>query len=133
MAIYVYPAIFIQKENGYTVTFPEFDSYSIEGKNLAEGMKKAEDILSESLINLEDGHLEIPIPSDINDLKVEGNSFTTYIQCDTVIYRRLMKGKAVKKTLSIPAWLNTAALNAGLNFSHILQEALKRELGIDDL
>lgn len=133
MAIYVYPAIFTPKEHGYIVTFPEFESYSIEGKNLAEGMKVAEDILSESLISLENGKMEIPTPSDINDLKAEGNSFTTYIQCDTIIYRRLAKGNAVKKTLSIPAWLNTAALNAGLNFSHILQEALKRELGLDDL
>lgn len=130
MAIYVYPAIFTQKENVYTVTFPDFSYCSTQGKNLAEGMKMAENVLSEMLIHLEDRKMNIPAPSYINDLKAGGSTFTTYVQCDTMMYRRSMKKMVVKKTLTIPSWLNDAALNAGLNFSHILQDALKRELDL---
>lgn len=73
---------------------------------------------------------EIPTASDIHALVMEGAAFATYISCDTTAYRRLMNNAAVKKTLSIPAWLNESAIAAGLNFSQVLQEALKQRLDI---
>lgn len=53
-----------------------------------------------------------------------GKIMAKYISCDTTVYRRLMNNAAVKKTLSIPSWLNDSAIAAGLNFSQVLQEAL---------
>ncbi len=93
-------------------------------------MNMAQDALSLMLTHLEDLKREIPDASSINALDVNGNEFATYISCDTAVYRRLMNKTAVKKTLSIPSWLNDSAVAAGLNFSQVLQDALKQQLNI---
>ena len=69
--------------------------------------------------------------SDIEGCYTSGESDTvSLVCCDTLAYRKLYSNKAVKKTLSIPAWLNTMAERADLNFSNVLQEALKLRLDI---
>ncbi len=90
----------------------------------------AEDVLSLMLTHFEDWHQEIPQPSAINNLATENGAFATYISCDTTVYRRLMNNTAVKKTFSIPSWLNHSAVAAGLNFSQVLQDASKQQLNI---
>lgn len=130
MASYVYPAVFTQEENGYFIDFPDFDSCYTQGKDLADGIHMAEDVLSLMLTHFEDEGREIPKASNINDLQRGEGVFATYIACDTVLYRRLMNNMAVKKTLSIPSWLNDSAMAAGLNFSQVLQEALKQQLSL---
>ena len=130
MAKYIYPAVFTPEENGYFIIFPDFDSCYTQGNDIADGIHMAEDVLSLMLTHLEDKHQEIPKPSAINDMKTESDAFATYISCDTTIYRRLMNNTAVKKTLSIPSWLNDSAVAAGLNFSQVLQDALKQQLNI---
>ena len=77
----------------------------------------------------EDGK-EIPKASGAKEVQTEGDSFVTLIACDTVEYRKLYDNRAVKKTLSIPAWLNTLAEREGVNFSMVLQNALKSQLHI---
>ena len=67
---------------------------------------------------------EIPKASDPASLKVSENEFVNFIACDTMAYRKMYNNKAVKKTLTIPEWLNEAATSMGLNFSQVLQEAL---------
>ena len=61
----------------------------------------------------------------------EQSAFVSYIACDTLEYAKRLSNRSVKKTLSIPEWLNEAALAAGINFSQTLQEALKMQLGIN--
>ena len=124
MAKYIYPAVFTPEENGYFINFPDFESCYTQGNDLADGISMAEDVLSLMLTHFEDERRTIPTASQINDIVVENDSFTTYISCDTTVYRRLMNNTAVKKTLSIPSWLNDSATAAGLNFSQVLQEAL---------
>ena len=131
MAKYIYPAIFTSEENGkFSITFPDIDGCYTCGDDLGDGMEMAQDALSLMLTHLEDEKRAIPPASDINDLNVQSDGFATYISCDTTIYRRLVNNTAVKKTLSIPAWLNDAAMAAGLNFSQVLQEALKSQLNV---
>ena len=130
MAKYVYPAVFTPEENGYFIEFPDLKSCYTQGTDIADGINMAEDVLSLTLTHFEDEHREIPTPSEINNLQTENDSFATYISCDTTVYRRLMNKTAVKKTLSIPSWLNDSAVAAGLNFSQVLQDALKQQLGI---
>ena len=72
----------------------------------------------------------IPAASDLRAMKTEGKAFASLVRCDTIEYRRFYDNKAVKKTLTIPAWLNTMAERKGVNFSAALQSALKRELNI---
>ena len=130
MAKYIYPAVFTPENNGYFIDFPDFDSCYTQGKDIADGISMAEDVLSLMLTHFEDEHREIPNPSAINDLQTANGAFATYISCDTTVYRRLMNKASVKKTLTIPSWLNDSAVAAGLNFSQVLQDALKAELNL---
>lgn len=128
MASYIYPAIFTPEERGYFIHFPDFESCYTQGKDLADGISMAADVLALMLTHMEDEKREIPSVSQITDLRLENGSFATYVSCDTTTYRRLMNNTAVKKTLSIPSWLNDSAIAAGLNFSQVLQDALKEQL-----
>lgn len=131
MAKYIYPAIFTPEECGkFSINFPDIDGCFTCGDDLADGMDMAQDALALMLTHLEDEKQELPIASALNSLHMAGDSFATYISCDTTVYRRLMNNTAVKKTLSIPSWLNDSAVAAGLNFSQILQDALKQQLNI---
>ncbi len=129
MAKYIYPAIFTPEEGGkFSIVFPDISGCYTCGDNLADGMEMAQDALALMLTHLEDEKREIPTPSAINSLLVKNDAFVTYISCDTTLYRRLMNNAAVKKTLSIPSWLNDSAIAAGINFSQVLQDALMQQL-----
>ena len=65
-----------------------------------------------------------PIPEPSRSFRVKEGEFVNYIVCDTMEYRKMYSSKAVKKTLTIPKWLNEEAVSIGVNFSQVLQEAL---------
>lgn len=130
MAKYIYPAIFTPEDGGYNVNFPDFESCYTEGNTLEEAMEMADDVLCLTLYDMEETGEKIPAPSSIKDIQTNENEFVSLIHCDTVEYRKYFDNKAVKKTLTIPNWLNTIAERKGVNFSLILQNALKRELNI---
>ena len=131
MAKYLYPAVFTKEEKGnYSINFPDIQGCNTCGDDVEDGYKMAEDVLALMLTHMEDNKEVIAPPSAINDLAIDQDSFATLISCDTTEYRKLYGSKAVKKTLSIPEWLNTAALEANINFSQVLQEALKVKLGV---
>ncbi len=125
MAKYVYPAIFTPEEDGsYSIVFPDLEGCYTCGDNLEDGIEMAEDALALVLYGYEKDGREIPVPSARSAFSVSGNDFVNFIACDTMKYRKMYNNKAVKKTLTIPEWLNEAASSMGLNFSQILQEAL---------
>lgn len=128
MAKYVYPAIFTPEEKGFSVVFPDLEGCYTCGDDLADAMEMAEDVLAFTLYSLEKRGEAIAKPSEA--LNVKGGEFVNHILCDTLEYHKRNNTKAVKKTLSIPEWLNESATAAGLNFSQVLQNALKQELGI---
>lgn len=128
---YVYPAIFTEENDGkYSVDFPDLDGCFTCGDNLDHALYMANDALSLMLVHFEDEHRDIPAPSHVRDIKVKDNEFVSLVQCDTVQYRKLINKQAVKKTLTIPAWLNESAMAAGLNFSQVLQEALIQKVNM---
>ena len=90
----------------------------------------AEDVLAFTLYDYEKEKKAIPEPSVVNKLIIEPNEFANYITCDTIGYQKRNNNKAVKKTLSIPEWLNEAAMAAEINFSQILQDGLKKKLNL---
>ena len=129
MAKYVYPAIFTKEENGcYSIVFPDLEGCYTTGDSLVDGIYMAEDVLAFTLYSLEKRHLEIPKSSEIQN--VDKDSFVNLIACDTLEYQKMNNNKAVKKTLSIPEWLNEKAVEVNINFSQVLQEALKEKLGV---
>lgn len=129
MAKYIFPAIFTpEDEGGYSILFPDIKGCYTCGDTLEDGLIMADDALALMLVNLEDENKEIPRPSAINELSMTGDEFATLISVDTEVYRKTLNNLAVKKTLSIPQYLNQAAMAAGINFSQVLQEALKEQL-----
>lgn len=92
------------------------------------GKTMAEDALSLVLNQYETEDKTIPIPSDCHILKTDERSFVSLIKCDTLEYRKRFSNKAVKKTLTIPEWMNDEATKLGINFSQLLQEALMQKL-----
>lgn len=131
MAKYVFPAVFHSaEEGGFCISFPDIEGCYTQGEDIADGLKMAEDALALMLTEYEDSHKEVPVPSKINSLILSDGDFASYVSCDTTLYRRMLNSMAVKKTLTIPSWLNDSATAAGLNFSQVLQEALKEKLGV---
>lgn len=128
MAKYVYPAVFTPDDDAYSIRFPDFESCYTSSETLADGIDMAHDVLCLTLYTMEQNGEEIPVASQIRDVKCGKGEFTTLVSCDTDWYRRYFEGKSVKKTLTIPSWLNDMSEKAGLNFSSILQAALKKEL-----
>ena len=131
MAKYFYPAIFTEEKNGnITVYFPDLEGCSTYGHDIIDALAMAGDSLSLMLYDMEEDNDPIPEPTPLQDLKVKKGSFASYISVDTMQYRKKFHNRAVKKTLSVPEWLNESATAAGLNFSQILQEGLKQALNI---
>ncbi len=134
MAKYVYPAIFTPEEDGgYSIRFPDVPNCFTGAGNLESAMEMANDVLCLMLYELEQAGAEIPTASTVAQMQeqAEGNEFISLVACDTLAYRRFYDNKAVKKTLSIPSWLNDMAERAGINFSATLQDALKRQLQVN--
>jgi predicted RNase H-like HicB family nuclease len=127
---YIYPAVFSPEDSGYSVEFPDLPGCCTCGDSLEESLSMAKDALSLFLVELEDEKQDIPEPSPIQSLSLEENSFASLINADTAIYRQTLSNVAVKKTLSIPQWLNQAAIANGINFSQVLQDALKQKLNM---
>ena len=127
---YAYPAVFTPECGGYTVNFPDVPSCYTEGDTLAEAIENAADVLCLRLYDMEEAGEKISSPSAINTIETNDNAFVSVVACDTLEYRKFYDKKAVKKTLTIPNWLNIMAERAEVNFSAVLQEALIQKLHI---
>jgi len=126
---YAYPAIFTPVGNGeFDVKVPDLPGCRTCGKNLAEAITMAEDAVSMWLWDAENKKESIPAPTSLP--RTEAPCFSNYVVADTDEYRRKNGSHSVKKTLSIPSWLNAQAEQAGINFSQLLQDALKEKLNL---
>ncbi len=135
-----YPACFYKEENGYSVIFPDLNYLATCGETLEMALSMAVDCLAGYLYRLKRNSEAAPAPSPINELDASivakeleitsEESFITMITVDVAEYAKTHFEKSVKKTLTIPAWLNQAALEQNINFSQVLQEALKSKLHV---
>ncbi|MDE5779169.1 MAG: type II toxin-antitoxin system HicB family antitoxin [Lachnospiraceae bacterium] len=131
MSKYSFPAVFTPEENGgYSVNFPDLESCYTCGDDMTDAIMMAEDVLSLTLYNYEISERTIPAPSSPADISLSEGELINYIACSTLEYRKRFSNAAVKKTLTIPEWMNDEALRAGINFSQVLQDALKQQLHI---
>lgn len=123
----VYPAVFTPYEDGsggYTVEFPDLPGCVTEGDDLAEAMFMAEDAASGwVLTELEDGQ-KVPRATDIRNVATSEESVVNLIALDMDAYAAKYGSNAVKKTITIPAWLDTFVKENGISCSKVLQEAL---------
>lgn len=129
MAKYAYPAVLTPAdEGGYTVDFPDLPNCFTEGDSIPEALEMAKDALCLILYDMEERNESIPHPSDISSVNNNSTGIVSLVACDTLEYRKFFDKKAVKKTLTIPNWLNTMAEKSDINFSAVLQEALMEKL-----
>lgn len=127
---YVYPVIFEDaEEGGYIVTVPDIPSTFTQGDDMADAIFMAQDVIAMMIATCyEDEGKEAPKPSNIKDIKTKG--IVSMVVADTDEWRKLVDDKAIKKTLTIPSWLNRKAEKAAINFSQLLQEALCKKLKV---
>ncbi|MBU1109904.1 MAG: type II toxin-antitoxin system HicB family antitoxin [Candidatus Riflebacteria bacterium] len=122
----VYPACFyLDKKTGdYAVEVPDLPGCVSGGSSLAEAVDMATDAASGwVLTELEDGK-PVPKASGIKDIIPESSGFVSMLVLDMAAYAEKYGNKAVRKNLTIPAWLNTFAEDNNINFSKVLQESL---------
>ena len=132
MAKYVYPAIFTKEDSGlYSIMFPDFKACFTQGEDVKNGMYMAADILTLTLCDMEDSKEEIPVSSNPHEISFDKKSFISLVCADTLEYRKTYNKKAVKKTLTIPQWLDERAIKENINFSQTLQKALMEQLHIN--
>lgn len=127
---YIFPAVFEKEETGISVTFPDIDACYTCGKTEQEALENAQDVLNMMLYELVEKNKKIPSASRISGFQNTENRIYTLVEGDTEFYKRFYEKKSVKKTLTIPAWLNKLSEEAGVNFSNVLQTALKNKLNI---
>lgn len=123
-----YKIVLTPDEHGYTVFVPDFNR-GTQGENLADAMYMARDMIGIMGITLQDMGQSIPEPG-IVDCVADPHDTVTYVDVDFDEYRRKNDLRSVKKNCTIPSWLNFEAEKAGINFSAVLQAALKQELGL---
>ena len=132
---YVYPAIITPLgSNGFDASIPDLPYCRTCGKDLPEALFMAKDAVEMWLWDAENNSEPIPQASSVADtakLCETAESFVSLIAADTDDYRRKHDTRAVKKTLTIPRWLNHQAEQANAPFSQILQQGLKEYLRID--
>lgn len=128
---YIFVATFVKEDdNQYSVSFKDLPGCVTCGENLADALYMAKDVLEGWLWGMEEEKAVIPSPTDINDIASNKGEFLIPIIADMKIVRDDMNNKTVTKNCTMPYWLEKRATKAGLNFSQVLQNALKEKLDL---
>lgn len=127
---YLYPAI-LTFEEGYeiAVTFPDLPGCATSGESEQEAVEAGREALGLHLFGMEEDNDEIPVPSHVKDIELEDGEVIVMIDVFMPSVRLRQQNKAVNRTVTLPAWLNARAVECGINFSQLLQDAIKREIG----
>lgn len=124
-----YPAIMHPEEDGgYSVWLHDIAGCISQGESLSEAVENIKDALGLYYEDADDGESTLPAPSAPSSVELEVGEFVAVIEFSPGEYLKTRSTKAVKKTLSIPAWLNSMAEAQQLNFSAVLQSALVERL-----
>jgi predicted RNase H-like HicB family nuclease len=120
---YVYPAIFHENEDGhYTIIYPDLPGCISEGKSLCNALYMAQSALTQWISYLSDRNQEIPSASSAQAVKTSNGDFVNLICAE------VKDNRAVKRTVSIPKWMDDKAARSGLSLSRVLQDALNAKL-----
>lgn len=126
---YCYPAI-LTYEDGYeiAVTFPDLPGCTTSGQTEEEALRMAQEAMGGHLWCMEEDGDPIPEPTSLKDVALEENETVTLVSVYMPAIRLAETNKSVNRTVTLPAWLNAAAIERGINFSQLLQESIKRML-----
>jgi len=129
---YIYPAIFDYADDGISVEFPDLPGCLTCGDTDEEALAMSKEAMALHLWGMEDDGDPVPEPTPAGKIILEPKQVVVLIETWMPPFRDAMAEKAVKKTLTIPKWLNDIGEERKVNFSHLLQDALKSYLGVRD-
>ena len=129
---YIYPAILTYSDSGISIEFPDLPGCLPCADTSEEAAKNAKEAMGLHLWGMEKDNDPIPAPTDITKLKYSDGEIPLLVEVFMPPVRERLNNKFIKKTLSIPQWLNVEAEHAGVNFSHILQNGLKDYLHLQN-
>ena len=127
---YIFPAIFDFAEDGISVEFPDLPGCLPCADTAEEAVYNAKEALMLHLFGMEEDKEEIPTPTPFHEVRIDKNQALVLVEVFMPPFREKQHTRFVKKTLSIPSWLNAEAEHCGINFSQVLQNALKEQLHI---
>ena len=127
---YVFPAIFTYEEDGISIEFPDLPGCLSCADTTDEAIKMAKEALALHLYGMEEDNDEIPKDTPINNIDLLKNQIPMLVEVYMPLYRTAIENQSIKKTLTIPQWLNKIAEQNKINFSQVLQNALKEQLGL---
>lgn len=127
---YIFPAILNYADDGITVSFPDLPGCLTCAQDTDTALSRAKEAMGLYLFDSEQSNEEIPAPSNVHELSLENGDIPVLIDVYMPAIRARVKKTTMKKTLTIPVWLNAKAEEAGVNFSQVLQEGLKERLGV---
>lgn len=127
---YFYPAVFTYEEGQeIAVTFPDLDA-ATSGENDDDALLSARELLGCVMFGREEDGEAIPEPTPLNAVALEANERAVLVDVYMPAVRMAQNNRSVNRTVTLPAWLNAAALERNINFSQVLQDALKAQMGI---
>ena len=129
---YIFPSIFTQEDDGISIEFPDLKGCLPCGSDLEESLINAKEAMALHIYSMEKDNEIIPTQTEIKDIKTNENQAIFFIDVWMPTFREAIENKAIKKTLTIPKWLDDLATQEKVNFSQVLQRALKDHLGIKD-
>ena len=129
---YIFPCVFIYGDDGINIHFPDLDGCISFGRDEQKAWNNAKEVLSLHLYGMEQDDDEIPEPSSIMDIILDDNEKVLFVEVFMPTFRAKQDNKFIKKTLTLPQWLNIEAERAGVNFSQVLQSSLKEHLGLSE-
>lgn len=129
---YRYVAVLEYGNEEIGVYFPDLDGCITGGEDVDDALKNASDVLKLHIYGMEQDKEKIPEPTSITNLELSKNEIPVLVDIYMKPFREKMDEKFIKKTLSIPNWMNTLAEENGINFSKTLQNALIKELNIQE-
>lgn len=128
--IYYFTAVLHKENIGYSVWIDELSGCNSQGDSLAEAITNIKDAIGLFYEEYKSRNEPFPTPSAPEKVTLEENETAVLIEFDVLEYAKRHDKKAIKKTLTIPSWLNTIAEENNINFSSVLQSALKQKLNI---
>lgn len=129
---FIFPVVAEVADNGFGMYFPDFPGTAILAEDISSGIREAREMLAFRILELEEKDLPVPSPSTPESIELlEPTDRIIFIEVYMPPFRNESANKAVTKNCTLPRWLRDAAEDAGLNFSHILQSALKEALGLE--
>lgn len=125
---YIYPAVFsYDPDQEISVVFPDLD-VATSGETDEDALLSARELLGCVMFGLEEDGEDIPAPTPLSQVKTDENEKAVLVDVYMPSIRMAQVNKSVNRTVTLPAWLNAAALERNINFSQVLQDALKQQI-----